>query len=137
MLITKKFCKALIGTPGMLFKMDSKWGRYRAATREGSKAILFNFLKQTITHLFLCVGRLLLALKEHLQPSSLRVKWHKNRSIWLMIEKNIWKYSMIGKFDNEWFYPTCFSWLSKEIKPFLLRFAGELLTAFQGLYLGV
>jgi hypothetical protein len=37
--------------------------------------------------------------------------------------------------DDEWFYPTCFSWSGKEINPFLLRFAGELLTAFQGLYL--
>jgi hypothetical protein len=52
-----------------------------------------------------------------------------------MIEKNILKiFNDRYVFDDEGFYQTCFSWLSKEIKPFLLRFAGELLTAFQGLY---
>jgi hypothetical protein len=39
---------------------------------------------------------LLLTLKEHLYPLSLRVQWHKNHSIWLRNEENIRKCSVIG-----------------------------------------
>jgi hypothetical protein len=35
-------------------------------------------------------------LKEHLQPFSLHIQWHKNRSIWLKNEENIEKCSMLG-----------------------------------------
>ncbi len=37
-----------------------------------------------------------MTLKEHLQPSSLRIWWHKNRSIWLRNEETMGKCLMRG-----------------------------------------
>ncbi len=58
--------------------------RYGAGTREWSRAKFSKNLKQTITYprpRFFYSAPLLLALTEHLQPSSFHFQCHKNHSI--------------------------------------------------------
>ncbi len=47
---TKKFCKALVPSGFKSLKMDLKWKKYEAGTKEGSKAIVSKKLKQNMTH---------------------------------------------------------------------------------------
>jgi hypothetical protein len=46
---TKKFCKALVGTPIRFKISQDERERYGAGTKEGSRDIFSNLLKQTIT----------------------------------------------------------------------------------------